>query len=187
MTAKTVAVALAALLLADLSYGGETANEAPPLAYFVVESPVSSLLERIAKDSGKNIRIDGGIAPGFVRSQRLAGSIDTILDKITADLGLVHFSHNETVYISRREDLMTRIIAHPGQKPDDVQRTLAQAGLNLGRFAAKAIGDQRSFMVTAPPQFIALAETIIGTMPEPAGVQAKSQVVVRRGTEIVAK
>lgn len=184
MTMKLAMLGVAVLWMGGPSLAGDEPGKTRLVSYFVVQSPVSSLLERLAKDTGMSLRIDEGIELGFVRSQQLTGSVDAILDKITGELGLVYFLYNNTLYISHRDSLTTRIIVHPGHQSGDVRRMLGESGLDFADFPTKPIGDEQSFMITAPPEFAALAEAIIDAMPGASEPPRKSAVVLRRGTEV---
>jgi hypothetical protein len=165
------------MIMSGPSNAGEDSEKKPIYSYFVVESPALVLLEQIAHDAGKNLQVeDGGGGVRAVTASRLDGSLDEIFGQITASRDLVFFDYNETIFVSRRANMMTRVIAHSGRNADDVRRVLLGAGLDVEKFAFREGATDRTIVVTAPVQFLAVAESLIGTMVP--------TINVRRGIEI---
>ena len=178
ITTRLCTAAIIGMIMSGPSNAGESFEREPIYSYFVVESPALVLLEQVAHDAGKNLQVEDGGGGGVrsVTASRLNGSLNEIFGQITASRDLVFFDYNETIFVSRRANMMTRVIAHSGRNADDVRRVLLRAGLDVEKFAFREGATDRTIVVTAPVQFLAVAESLIGTMVP--------TINVRRGIEI---
>jgi len=159
---------------------GAPRNDA--LNLYVVGAPMKSVLEQIMVSFGADSRISPSIDQ-VVSSYRIEGSLDDILLDLESSFDLVYFKFNDVVYVSRVEDIETKILRIEGATPQAAVAALQSSGLPTDRFAVGTVMGSNAVVVTAPEEFIEIAEALLLAM-EPTEVGGETGIVVRRGVSI---
>lgn len=151
--------------------------------YFIMNQPLSGFLSDLVEDAKLRMQIEDGIQ-GRLRTKRLQGTPDEILDDLAADGEIDWFKYNTVYYVSRKSQAITRIIRLGDLSVNVLKRTLEEAGLDVKAYPLLPNYENSAATLTGPPKFIAIVEGLVNSIPEASpevpDVQYSATVRVRR-------
>jgi len=181
---RTISCAL--LLSSALSHQAAIAQQ--PLesnfAYRIVSVPVEDFLSSFARDAQIRIQFSNSVG-GRIGRMTVRGTANEILDAVTRTNDLDWFVFNRVYYISRRDEVLTRIIRLGDLAYDDALAVLQESGLVDPRYPIRATANNSAVSVTGPPRLVVIIESVIEGIPSKEAIRAtQNTVVVRRGISI---
>ena len=160
-------------------------SDATTQSYVVVNEDIKDFLRDLGRDNGVRILASQRVR-GRLDGVSLNGTVTEILDKVSTRLELDWFTHNNVIYLSSRDEALTRMIRLGDLSMDDVLAELEDTALKFPAFSLSAAAENSALLVTGPPRYLALVESVIEGIPseEPEIRTARARViVVRRGIE----
>lgn len=151
--------------------------------YYVISAPLTDLLLLIGRDANLEIEFDSE-QQIYVTSTHLSGTGIELMTQLTSQYGLSHFVFNGTAYVGLMSDQQARIMRSEDYEMAEVLAALEKSGLGLMSYNVTAITNPNAFILTAPPRMLAIAETIIESMPRKGTASAGRNIIVRRGVTI---
>lgn len=150
--------------------------------YYSIVTRVSDLVATIAADMGVPVEIEGDL-DRTVRSRHFMGEPSQILDDLALQFGFDYFDFNGVLYVSTRDQRVTRLIAREGIPQEDVVGMIEQIGLDQDRLRYSSDPRSEAVTVTGPPAAIGMVEAML-MAAGPSEVRARQSIVVRRGNTI---
>lgn len=154
------------------------------LDYLVVRQDAAAFFEILARDTGQRLDLDPKVG-GTLTGLRLTGTLDQVMEKAAAPLGLDWFAFNGVLYVSDQSAALTRLVRLGDLDPKRVIAVLDDSGFPTDRMAIKPSSDASALALSGPPKLLALAEAMIeGIPPERiADVAERRKITLRRGTD----
>ena len=143
-------------------------NRSEHFSVFVFDDKIENFIKELIKDEKLSAKISRKVRGKVIR-RKLIGSRDEILNKISKEFNFEWFVYDRTLYISNRSETTTRVIALDKLKMENVLNALKAAGLQLDRFPIRNMADRKTFIISGPPSYVALVETIISSLQAPKG------------------
>ena len=145
------------------------------ISLFVFEERIGSIVKEIARRENISTKISLKVR-GHIRNRKLVGQREEILNKIANEYDLEWFLHNKTLYVSSKSERTTRVPKLGSLHVEDVLQALQKSGLDFERFSTQPLPDRTAMIITGPPNYVALVETLITTMrgPEDTGSGANA-------------
>lgn len=188
---KLAVLATALCLAAPAATGKDGVDAGEALDYYVVDQDVRQVLREIERATGVRYAISNQVR-GRLKSVRLVGAPAEIMGTISERLSLDWFIFNGVLHVSARTETQTRLVRLEELDADLALTTLRRSGLPTAAFPSQITGDGAALALTGPPAFLALAETVLESLPpkgaplppaEPVAPQIRKTVVERRGVE----
>lgn len=175
-------------ILADADAGSPISPTAAEVDLYVVGAPVKSVLEQVMLALGAEAKIADGVHQ-IATSYRVAGNKARIFTDMTKAFDLVFFEFNGIVYVSSTVDMITKIIKIEGSSSEYAIAALRESGLPLGRFSVAPVAGSNAIVVTAPKDFVVLAEALLLSMsPEQEVATAPTaDIKIRRGVTVTTE
>lgn len=188
---KSAALAVCLCLTAPVATGEDALTSDAVLDFYVVNQDVRQVLQEIERSTGIRSAVSKHVR-GRLTSVRLAGEPADIMGTISERLALDWFVFNGVLHVSARTETQTRLVRLDEIDATVALTTLQRSGLPTALFPSQITGDGAALALTGPPSFLALAETVLETLPGKEPVPARPKPVVahtpktvveRRGTE----
>lgn len=176
------ALLLCATLLQQQAYAQQSLETT--FSYRTVSVSVEDFLKSFARDAEIRIQSSNSVS-GRLGRMTIRGSTNEILDAVTRTNDLDWFAFNNVYYISRRDEVLTRIIRLGDLAYEDAIAVLEASGLVDARYPIRATANESAVSVTGPPRLVVIIESVIEGIPSREAIQAtQNTVVVRRGISI---
>ncbi|MDJ0631109.1 MAG: hypothetical protein QNJ44_22820 [Rhodobacter sp.] len=177
--ASGVAMAAGAGVAQTNTAGAPTSEK---LNLYVVGAPMDAVLEQVMVSFGSDSKIEGNVDQ-IVSSYRVQGDLREIMAGLEEAFDLVFFEFNDVFYASRAADIKTKILKIEGETPEAAMAALRLSGLPTDRFSVSSVAGSDAVIVTAPEEFIKIAEALLLAM-EPKAAGNENGIVVRRGVSV---
>ena len=154
----------------------------PVVEYYVVDQGVPSFFALLAQETGARLLVSDGVG-GRLRDLYLQGDLREIIERVARTQDLDWFVFGDVVHISARSEVKTRVIRLGDLPIVAVRDALTDAGLQIERFGLRRTAQGTAIALSGPPRFLAVAETIIETIPAsaPPELTPVKMVRMRRG------
>lgn len=181
----------AALLLnGTYAFANEAEVAVEPAAaerdYFIVNQDVTDFLKDLGRDTRSRFQTSPKVR-GRLQSAEFSGSVESIMNDVATRLDLDWFKYNSVIFVSDKSEALTRMIRLGDLSLQDAMTELDTSGLLFDEFPVTAAAEDTALLVTGPPQFLALVESVIEGIPSDivvASARRTRNIVVRRGTAI---
>lgn len=146
----------------------------------VMDSRIDIILESLAATAGVRIEPSEGLR-GRVQRRQFVGSVDDILAGLSDELDIEWFAYNGVYYVSHSSETVTRVVRLGDLSLQTAKTGLANAGLNLPALATRSMQNGEAIVLSGPTRLVALAEIILESITEKAGLPPQlARVRVRR-------
>lgn len=175
-------------IMAQAEAGPPVSPTVAEIDLYVVGAPVKSVLEQVMLALGAEAKIADGVHQ-IAASYRVAGDKTRIFADMAQAFDLVFFEFNDIVYVSSAVDLVTKIIKIEGSSAAHAIAALRASGLPLGRFSVAPVAGSDTIVMTAPEDFVALAEALLLSMSPEQEVAAAPEagIKIRRGVSVTTE
>ncbi len=156
--------------------------------FYVFSSKVTDFIKDLVRDDNISIKMSSKVK-GRLNKRKLNGTRENILDRLAREFEFDWFLHDRMLYISNQSESVKRHINLGGLPANDVEKVLENAGLDLQRFPIRHINGGKSLIVSGPPSYVALIETVIEKIQvpkeeeKPVIVDPSKKVILWRGVK----
>lgn len=134
---------------------------------FIFKDKIANVLKELVKTDGFSTKISDKIR-GDLERRQLVGSLNNILNELSREYDFDWFVHSKTLYVSDRSEKITRVVKLDKLDVDSVMAALNYSDLVFERFPIIPSEDKKSFVISGPPNYVALAEAIVASRQNPA-------------------
>lgn len=161
-------LALGLSLAALTAHAGSPPWPEAPYVQINRDDHLSAVLQQFARGFGLRLELDGdidGLGPAV--SGRMTGSHPgAFLDSLAAVHGLHWYHYQGVLYVSRRTDLVNRVLPTRGLSGESVRRILDDMGIFDSRFGWSDIPERASVMVSGPRSYVNRVADTLAALPE---------------------
>jgi len=195
LTIKTKYSAIALLCFCNPALGDAPLSGSPIAetvktqeSYVIVNQEVDHFLRDLARDTSTRIQSSPKVR-GRIKQSTFMGSPEEILRGVSSKLELDWFQHNGVFFLSSKREALTRLIRLGDLDLGDVTKELGVSGLLFDDFPISSAAENSALLVTGPPRYLALVESVIEGIPsEKLEIRKRKKTVrVRRGIELVSQ
>ncbi len=158
-------------------------HPAKEAVFKVINMTVPEALTMLQTQMGGRMSISPQVR-GRIEGITLSGSMEDMIDEIARREDLDWFAYEDVHYVSRAQDIKTRIVAL--DVPSDLaMRTLAESGLPIDARRVRSIANDSALSVSASAEYVALIEAILHFTEAPIFeiIPPEPVIKVRRGRE----
>ena len=149
--------------------------------FFVVEQRVSDFLRFMGRHTNTRFDLSERVE-GLIRKRYLSGNVDDIVHDLADHFDLDMFEFNGVVYLSKKDESLTRMVRVGALNTDDVRTALTEIGMEFDKFPVSDAADGTAVVISAPPKLLAISEVVIENLPNQIEIQP--QIRIRRGTHL---
>ncbi len=160
-------------------------NNKDEVNLFIFEDKITNILREISRHRGIVIKISDKVK-GYIRKRRLSGTFKATLNELSSDHDFEWFLYEKTLYVSNKSEKQTHFPKLGKLSYDQVIKSIRSSGLELDRFQIKLLDDKNSIILSGPPSYVAIVETIIETLQFP-GKDAKKRIAQKIPTVLIYK
>lgn len=158
----------------------DPSNEAT-YEFFVVEQRVSDFLHFLGRHTNTRVDLSDHVE-GIIRKRYLSGNVDDIVHDLANHFDLDMFEFNGVLYLSKKDESLTRMIRVGALNTDDIRTALTDIGMEFDKFPVSDAADGTAVVISAPPKLLAISEVVIENLPKQIEIQ--SQIKIRRGINL---
>ncbi|MEM7620558.1 MAG: hypothetical protein AAF228_08850 [Pseudomonadota bacterium] len=172
--------------LLSVTASGEDRNNSPSrdiLKIYVFKDKIKNVIQEIASKHNFATKFSGSLK-GIVERRKLVGTRDEIFDELSKQYSFEWFVHNNSLYISNKSETTTRVITLEGIRGNRALSALKKAQLSLDKFVVNVMDENNTFIVTGPPNYVALIEAVMSSLKKPERLtNTFNSVTIYRGTQ----
>lgn len=149
--------------------------------YLIIAQSLDRFFETLARDANVRINVSDAVNETMTQTH-LDGDVANILTQLAEDHKLDWFMFNQTYYVSRRDEAITRMTRLGNLEAPFTLQALENAGLRLPDYPVETTAEGEALALSGPPRYLAFAEAVIETLPERAS-ESHPTIIERRGTQ----
>lgn len=153
------------------------------VGFYVFQDKIDGVIKQLVNREKISAKISDTVS-GTIERRKFQGTKTSILNELSQEFNFEWFIYNNTIYVSDRSEATTRIVNLNTLSMKDVLAALKDADLSQDQFTINYLSNQKTFVVTGPPTYVALVEAIVGQLAQPEEKKATEtgSVTIYRGT-----
>ncbi|WP_395687950.1 type III secretion system outer membrane ring subunit SctC [Caenimonas koreensis] len=166
-----------------LAAGASRAEPPPwsdsPFSYMGREQQLDKMLAGFAKTFGMQVQIESPLPPGLAATsgRSTAANPTEFMNQLAASYGLAWYYSSGTLYISRSNERVTRMLPTKGMSGAGLKKAFTEMGLIEPRFGWAEVDERSAVMVSGPRSYVERIAKAMSDLPDP---EADQQVLVFR-------